>query len=57
MSKNSDYVNLKQQIEAMKKNNSNFEINLKKDIKEMIEETINEKIKYLIEKYLIKICK
>ena len=49
MSKNSDYVNLKQQIEAMKKNYSNFEINLKKDIKEMIEETINEKIKYLIE--------
>ena len=31
MSKNSDYVNLKQQIEAMKKNYSNFEINLKKD--------------------------
>ena len=49
MSKNSEYVNLKQQIEAMKKNYSNFEINLKKDIKEMIEETINEKIKYLIE--------
>ena len=49
VSKNSDYVNLKQQIEAMKKNYSNFEINLKKDIKEMIEETINEKIKYLIE--------
>ena len=49
MSKNSDYVNLKQQIEAMEKNYSNFEINLKKDIKEMIEETINEKIKYLIE--------
>ena len=45
MSKNSDYVNLKQQIEAMKKNYSNFETNLKKDIKEMIEETINEKIK------------
>ena len=40
MSKNSEYVNLKQQIEAMKKNYSNFEINLKKDIKEMIEETI-----------------
>ena len=49
MSKNSEYVNLKQQIEAMKKKYSNFEINLKKDIKEMIEETINEKIKYLIE--------
>ena len=56
MSKNSDYVNLKQQIEAMKKNYSNFEINLKKDIKEMIEETINEdKIPY--RKYYGEICK
>ena len=56
MSKNSDYVNLKQQIEAMKKNYNNFEINLKKDIKEMIEETINKKIKYLIENTMEKLA-